>query len=124
MVIDIDMTDYDDVRTCCKDKGICHQCWRFIVIAVKIIHRVLQEDFGFQNCLWVFSGRRGVHCWIADDRARKMDMNARKALICYLELIKVTLIPLLYSYPMVCLGRRRTEEKSSSDGRYFASHDI
>jgi DNA primase small subunit len=76
------------VRTCCQDKGICQKCWSFIVIAVKILQRTLREDFGFKNCLWVFSGRRGVHCWIADDRARKMDLSARKAFISYLEIIK------------------------------------
>jgi DNA primase small subunit len=80
-VLDIDLTDYDDVRTCCKEATICEKCWLFIVAATKIIDASLEENFGFMNRMWVFSGRRGVHCWIADEEAVKMTTEERRALI-------------------------------------------
>jgi DNA primase small subunit len=39
---DIDMTDYDSIRTCCSDKKICSRCWQFIAMAVKVLDRVFR----------------------------------------------------------------------------------
>ena len=65
-VIDIDMNDYDHIRTCCEGKKLCKKCWEYIKAAYEVLKVILEDSFGFTNILWVFSGRRGLHAWVCD----------------------------------------------------------
>eukprot|EP01056_Protomagalhaensia_sp_Gyna25_P001091 Protomagalhaensia_sp_Gyna_25__1090@NODE_152_length_4807_cov_90_610529_g118_i0_p3_GENE_NODE_152_length_4807_cov_90_610529_g118_i0NODE_152_length_4807_cov_90_610529_g118_i0_p3_ORF_typecomplete_len416_score76_32DNA_primase_S/PF01896_19/9_1e49_NODE_152_length_4807_cov_90_610529_g118_i034784725 len=86
-VLDIDMNDYDQIRTCCEGKKLCRLCWRFLAAAALLIDETLREDCAFEEILWVFSGRRGIHCWVTDLEAKRMAGSARSAVASYLVLI-------------------------------------
>lgn len=88
LCFDIDLTDYDDIRTCCDKANICNKCWQFITMAIKVIDVALRDDFGFKHIMWVYSGRRGAHAWVCDKKARQMDDQKRRAIAGYLEVIK------------------------------------
>ncbi|CAE6457758.1 unnamed protein product [Rhizoctonia solani] len=88
LVFDIDMTDYDSIRTCCVGKGICRRCWKFIAVAVKVLDRTLRQDFGYKHLMWVYSGRRGIHLWISDKEAMDLTDDERRAIVQYIEVVK------------------------------------
>lgn len=88
LCFDIDLTDYDDIRTCCDKATICNKCWQFMTMAIKVVDVALREDLGFKHIMWVYSGRRGAHAWVCDKKARTMDDQKRRAIAGYLEVIR------------------------------------
>jgi len=88
LIFDVDLTDYDSVRMCgCQDKKICLKCWQMATMAIKVVDAALRQDFGFKHIAWIYSGRRGVHCWVADPQARELDDSARDAVVSYFSVV-------------------------------------
>jgi len=50
-----------------------------------VVDRSVREDFGFKNLVWIYSGRRGIHCWVCDPAARALSNEARDAIVTYLS---------------------------------------
>lgn len=86
LVFDIDLDDYDLLRLCpCKGrKTCCNQCWIFIRAAIAYLCHFLHQYFGFHHMSMVFSGRRGVHCWVHDLTAMGLDQHGREAVLNYI----------------------------------------
>ena len=89
LVFDIDISDYDMIRTCCNGNTICSKCWKFIICGAKILDRILKEDFGFKKYFFDFSGRRGIHCWVCDKKACKLTTKERQIIESYILYDKV-----------------------------------
>ncbi|KAL4244430.1 DNA primase small subunit [Abortiporus biennis] len=88
LVFDIDMTDYDSIRTCCSDAAICNRCWVFISVAVRVLDAAIRDQFGYKYLLWVYSGRRGIHLWISDKEAMELTDEQRRALVNWMTVIQ------------------------------------
>lgn len=89
LVFDVDSNDYPSLETpggCWCKFSVCSRCWVRMEAAIKVLYRALKEDFGFEKIDFFFSGRRGIHCWVRDERARVLENDGRKALSDYMSL--------------------------------------
>ena len=83
-LIDIDLTDYEFLDCDVKKIETCDRCWPIMALAARVLNQMLVKDFGFEHLLFVYSGRRGIHCWSCDTRARVMSNDVRSAVADYL----------------------------------------
>ena len=82
--VDLDETSYDrrDVCNCVGLKKCCDTCWAlFLRPAMQVLEFILEQVFGITAYFFVFSGRRGFHCWVVDRNVVQWTIEQRKAFI-------------------------------------------
>ena len=97
LIFDIDLNDYDFLdlyeglpnpsglpRPLSLEK--CDAAWPVAGIAAKLLTRILRDQFGFGDFLCCYSGRRGVHLWVLDERAMALDNDGRSAIASFVDL--------------------------------------
>ena len=83
-VFDMDITDYKRLCLCSlnNDKKLCNICWLHMEGSYLILNFMLIHYFGYkkENLLWVFSGNKGIHCFMNGSNVLKLKDNERTAL--------------------------------------------
>ncbi|KAM9964247.1 hypothetical protein ACTFIW_002981 [Dictyostelium discoideum] len=96
LVFDIDVDDYNPIRICCSSKSLCEKCWGFLAVSAEFIDNYLRECFGFQQIMYVFSGRRGLHIWVSDRAAQHLTRENRASILNHIRVeLSQNQIPIL-----------------------------
>lgn len=96
--VDVDMNDYapprckytvrDGICMCAPDR-VCNTCWRVVLEPGRaVLHMLLKKVFGFKAIFYVFSGRRGYHAWVLDQRVVRWTSYQRTTVINRLQNMK------------------------------------
>ena len=84
LTFDIDLTDYTYFNIEKSDLQACDDAWPLVAFAVSTVRRVLREAFGFEHFACFYSGRRGAHLWVLDERASRLSNEGRKGIFDFL----------------------------------------
>ncbi|MBB78060.1 MAG: hypothetical protein CL844_03560 [Crocinitomicaceae bacterium] len=86
---DIDLTDKEFLRTTDADGAVsaelCDQAYPVSAMSAYLLRVLLNEAFGFQRVLVVYSGRRGVHVHVFDEAAMVLNDEQRAAVLAYVD---------------------------------------
>lgn len=86
---DIDLTDLEFLTLKDADGAVsaelCDRAYPVSAAAAYILRNVLHKAFGYTAILIVYSGRRGVHVHVFDERAMALSSEARSAVLDYVD---------------------------------------
>ena len=94
LIFDLDLTDYDHLKLTSRgadgteqfDLEACDRAWPFAAIGIFLLRYLLREAFGYERFMVVYSGRRGAHLWVLDERAQGASDELRASIATFLNL--------------------------------------
>lgn len=91
LVFDLDLTDYDFLELETPEGNVdadaCDKAWCVCAVGIFILQRLLKNAFGFQEFVVVYSGRRGVHLYVCDDKAMDLADDVRAAITDFFKFV-------------------------------------
>lgn len=100
LVIDVDLQDFGPVQRIGIQKEDLAKCDAFlslVLLGIEVLKVALEDAFGFKKFACFYSGRRGAHIWVLDERAFGLSSEARSAIVDSLTATRGS-IP-LHSFP-------------------------
>jgi DNA primase small subunit len=87
VVFDLDAVDCHRFCDCGDAKRLCHVCWSQMQGAYLLLQHYLtrMQAYKPESILWVFSGKKGLHCLVNDSRALRLSADERNTLYHYLD---------------------------------------
>jgi len=86
---DIDLTDLEFLSLKDADGSVsaekCDEAYPVSAAAAYIVRTVMRKAFGFREILVVYSGRRGVHVHVFDDKAMGLNDDERSVVLDYVN---------------------------------------
>jgi DNA primase catalytic subunit len=94
VVLDIDINDYnrDGVCDCGDAHKMCNTCYLTLLQpAQRCLDYLLKQVYGFKKVFHVFSGKRGMHTWILDDRVWEWTREQREVFLKSISVDSITI---------------------------------
>jgi DNA primase small subunit len=91
LVFDLDLTDYDFLSLETPEGGVdavaCDKAWCVCAVGIFVLQWLLTNAFGFNEFVVVYSGRRGAHLYVCDDKAMDLGDEARAAITDFFKFV-------------------------------------
>ena len=83
LVFDIDLDDYSALLGSIdpSDMEACDRFWSVVGLGMDVLKHVLRARFGFRHFLVCYSGRRGAHLCVYDEKACAASNEVRSAIV-------------------------------------------
>ena len=49
MVFKVDLSSFDNIRSCCSHHNGCEKCWHFIATSLELLSLIIQKNLGFKK---------------------------------------------------------------------------